>query len=54
MKESRYHAWNNTLGQNILNHKMDLAELDKYTTEKALSPKPVSGKQELLEILMDV
>ena len=53
MKETRYQDWQNALGQRILNHTVDLAALDRITMDHALSPKPVSGKQELLEILMD-
>jgi len=52
MKDARYAEWNNALGQNIVNQKINLEELDRYTFEKSLSPQPVSGRQELLEILM--
>ncbi|HLB56887.1 MAG TPA: xylose isomerase [Coxiellaceae bacterium] len=54
MKNIRYQNWNNDLGKNIFNNKIDLEALNKYVFDKSLSPQPVSGKQELLEILMDV
>src|SRR3990167_4102046 len=54
MKNIRYHDWKNDLGKNIFNNKIDLEALNKYVFDKSLSPQPVSGKQELLEILMDV
>ncbi|PIZ04385.1 MAG: xylose isomerase [Gammaproteobacteria bacterium CG_4_10_14_0_8_um_filter_38_16] len=53
MKQARYHDWESELGKMILSQKTDLAILEKYVNEKSLAPKPVSGKQELLEILMD-
>lgn len=54
MKEARYAGWNDSLGQAIANQKMDLSDLAQYTVDHALSPQSVSGKQELLEMLMDV
>ena len=54
MKETRYESWKTELGNNILNQTMSLTDLDRYVTERSLSPKPVSGKQELLEILMSM
>lgn len=53
MKNARYDNWNNELGQNIMNQRMNLSDLEKYANEKSLTPKPVSGKQELFEIVMD-
>ncbi|OGT49462.1 MAG: xylose isomerase [Gammaproteobacteria bacterium RIFCSPHIGHO2_12_FULL_38_11] len=53
MNETRYQGWSSSLGEAILNQKMDLADLDKYTAEKSLAPKAVSGKQELLEIIFN-
>lgn len=54
MKEARYQKWDHELGSTILNGKISLSDLDHYVNEKSLSPEPVSGKQELLEILADV
>ncbi|AXR08062.1 xylose isomerase [Salinimonas sediminis] len=48
-REQRYAGWNQDLGKQILEGKFDLASLAKYTADKQLDPKPVSGQQELLE-----
>lgn len=51
LKSARYAAWDNALGKQIMQPDTNLSDLDKLVSEKLISPKPVSGKQELLEIL---
>jgi xylose isomerase len=53
MCEQRYQRWDQPFGKSIFNADMNLGVLDQQVLENKMSPKPVSGKQELLEILMD-
>ncbi|OGT51099.1 MAG: xylose isomerase [Gammaproteobacteria bacterium RIFCSPHIGHO2_12_FULL_42_13] len=51
VREKRYASWDGALGKKIQSPKTTLEDLDHYVAEHHLSPQPVSGKQELLEIL---
>jgi xylose isomerase len=51
-KEARYAGWNKPMGQQILNKELDLAALANLAAERGLEPKPVSGRQEMLENLV--
>lgn len=48
-KQQRYAGWNADLGQSILSGKQSLESLAALTQQQQLDPKPVSGRQELLE-----
>ena len=48
-KQQRYAGWNADLGQSILAGKQSLESLAALTQQQQLDPKPVSGRQELLE-----
>ncbi len=45
----RYKAWNESLGQDILAGRLDLAALSQLAQDRGLDPQPVSGGQEMLE-----
>ena len=45
----RYAGWDTKLGSDILEKKLSLAELSDHVLQNELSPKHVSGQQELLE-----
>ena len=45
----RYAAWNENLGQQILQGKMTLQDIAQYSLANNLQPKPCSGEQEKLE-----
>jgi len=47
--EERYAGWSGELGQGILQGKLGLAELWQHAMEAGAGPRPVSGRQELLE-----
>ena len=49
----RYSGWERELGQRILNGKVSLAELSKLVLDQNLDPRPKSGRQELLENLVN-
>ncbi|MEO8410904.1 MAG: xylose isomerase, partial [Propionivibrio sp.] len=51
-KESRYAGWSADLGQQILNQELGLAAVADLASERGLEPKPVSGRQEMLENLV--
>ncbi|MGF1474388.1 MAG: xylose isomerase [Geminicoccaceae bacterium] len=46
---ARYRGWDEPLGREIMDGTHDLASLSLYAQDRALDPKPVSGRQELLE-----
>ena len=50
--ESRYAGWRNALGQRILNG-ASLADLSDQVIANAIEPTPVSGRQELLETVVN-
>jgi len=45
----RYAGWEGELGRSILDGKQSLSDLFEHVGEAALDPKPVSGRQEMLE-----
>jgi xylose isomerase len=45
----RYRGWDGPLGRDIRSGATDLARLSRIVEERGLEPKPVSGRQELLE-----
>jgi xylose isomerase len=47
--EQRYAGWDAALGRDILDGRHDLASLAALVDERVLDPQPVSGRQELLE-----
>ena len=49
----RYDGWRGKLGKNILSGNETLESLSKYALEKDLDPKHVSGRQELLENIIN-
>jgi len=51
--DARYQQWELPIGQNILQNKMDLAALEKHVLSTELDPQPISGRQELLESLLN-
>ena len=48
-RDARYAGWNQSLGRSILDGDIDLAGLADMATATDLDPQPVSGRQELLE-----
>jgi len=53
MREERYAGWAGELGAAILSGGLTLAELEARVAKGGIEPKPVSGKQELLENLVN-
>jgi xylose isomerase len=51
--EERYAGWNGSLGKNILDRKLSLAELSDHALSRTADPRPRSGRQELLENLVN-
>jgi xylose isomerase len=47
--DARYADWNNELGTSILSGKRSLADLAEWAEQSGCDPKPVSGRQEMLE-----
>jgi len=45
----RYEPWNTDLGRSILSGSQSLEDLSHYVEEKNVDPKPLSGRQEMLE-----
>ncbi|MGQ8366664.1 xylose isomerase [Glaciecola sp. 1036] len=52
-KSDRYQGWDQDLGKQILNGDLSLEALAGLANDKQLDPKPVSGKQEALENLVN-
>ncbi|KTT63230.1 xylose isomerase [Pseudomonas oryzihabitans] len=48
-KAERYAGWEQSLGQRILGGQLNLEQLAEHTFSHGLAPQPVSGRQELLE-----
>ncbi|MCU1394972.1 MAG: Xylose isomerase [Ilumatobacteraceae bacterium] len=48
-RDDRYAGWQGSLGRSILDKSVDLEALAEMATSSDLDPKPVSGRQELLE-----
>jgi xylose isomerase len=51
--EERYADWNTEHGRRLLSGKMDLAGIAAYVTEDSINPAPRSGRQELLENIVN-
>ncbi|MEL0636949.1 xylose isomerase [Marinomonas sp. TI.3.20] len=51
--EQRYAQWNQPLGQDILTGKHSLQDLAQYAANNDINPQPVSGRQELLENMVN-
>lgn len=51
--EDRYAGWRGGLGERILSGKANLTELSDLALDKGLDPKPRSGRQEMLENLVN-
>lgn len=51
--QNRYKGWQGQLGQDIMNKKLTLADLSDYTLKNNLNPKHQSGRQELLENVLN-
>ncbi len=49
----RYAGWNDALGKDILNGKLTLDDLSAKVLEEGVDPKPISGRQEMLENLVN-
>jgi xylose isomerase len=48
-REERYHGWSDGLGRSILGGEATLRSLEAEVANGAIDPRPVSGRQELLE-----
>jgi len=53
LREERYAGWSSELGRRILSRELTLADLERQVVEEGLNPQPVSGRQELLENLVN-
>ena len=51
--DDRYHGWSEPLGQGILDGAASLDSLAEHVVERGLEPEPRSGRQELLENLVN-
>jgi xylose isomerase len=51
--DERYAGWNAELGKRVLEGKSSLDELSAYVLDKGIEPRPRSGRQELLENLVN-
>src|SRR3990167_4597292 len=47
--KERYAKWNSAFGKTISDNQMDFAKIAELSLAKNLNPKPVSGRQEMLE-----
>ena len=52
-KAQRYAGWNGDLGQRIMDRKTDLAAVADLAAKEALEPTPRSGRQEMLENIVN-
>jgi len=53
LRGERYAGWSDELGRRILSGELTLADLERQVVEEGLNPQPVSGRQELLENLVN-
>ncbi|WP_417560146.1 xylose isomerase [Marinomonas sp.] len=51
--DQRYAKWNDTLGADILSGKHTLQDLAEYAEKNNIDPQPVSGRQEMLENMVN-
>jgi xylose isomerase len=52
-REARYAGWKGQLGREILDGSASLESLARKVDEEGIDPKPVSGRQEELESLVN-
>ena len=52
-KHERYGNWQQSFGQEILTRKLDLETISQHVLENNLEPEPKSGRQEMLESLVN-
>jgi hypothetical protein len=52
-QDERYAGWRETLGEEILSGRVSLAELEARVSKGGIDPRPRSGRQELLENLVN-
>jgi xylose isomerase len=50
--DARYAGWKNPLGQEIIAHRLSLAQIADQVISRNIDPKPRSGRQEMLENLV--
>ncbi len=53
LKSDRYQGWDSALGQDLLHGRLGLADLHKSALGNDFDPAPVSGRQEMLENLVN-
>ncbi len=51
--QKRYAPWQQPLGQEILQGKTDFSQIASHVLDNEVSPQPTSGRQEMLEILVN-
>lgn len=51
--QQRYKNWHFGLGQKILNKQMDFESISKYVVDNKIDPRPRSGRQEVLEAILE-
>ena len=53
MKTQRYEGWDGSLGRDVMNGSASLADLAERVESGELDPRPVSGRQELYENILN-
>jgi xylose isomerase len=53
LREERYAGWSGELGRSVLDGKASLDSLDAAVAAGGIDPRPVSGRQELAENLVN-
>ncbi|MBM4268705.1 MAG: xylose isomerase [Deltaproteobacteria bacterium] len=53
LRRERYAGWSSGLGRDVLDGKRNLDELSSFVLERNLEPRPRSGRQEMLENLLN-
>jgi xylose isomerase len=49
LREVRYSNWNGDFGQAMINGELSMAEISDQVLARQIDPEPSSGRQELLE-----
>jgi len=49
LREERYSGWNGDFGQAMINGELSMAEISSQVLDRQIDPEPSSGRQELLE-----
>jgi xylose isomerase len=52
-RAERYRGWNADFGRSIVGGELSLADLEQQVATGAIDPRPASGRQELLENLVN-